>query len=106
MDFDDPKQAVCICCCITSVVAIGFFVFFSFASLDAYEYGLDYSSITKTVDQTVYGPGYHFLGFGHSFIVYPSTVQNMEFSTEVNADRPPIQSRTQDGLEISFKANF
>ena len=98
MDFDDPKQAICCCCTLTSLVAIGFFVFFSYATLDAYEYGLDYSSITKSVDISIYGPGYHFLGFGHKFIVYPSTVQNMEFSRETNADRPPISSRTDDGL--------
>lgn len=106
MDVDDPKQAVCCCCMLTALIAVGVFVFFSFASLDAYEYGLDYSGITKTVDSTVYPPGYHFLGFGHKFLVYPSTVQNMEFSIESQADRPPIVSRTEDGLMITFKASF
>lgn len=74
MDFDDPKAAICCCCTVTCLVAIGAMVWFSFAALDAYEYGLDYSSITKTIDKKVYGSGYHFLGFGHSFIRYPSTV--------------------------------
>lgn len=74
MDFEDPKQAICCCCTLTAVVAIGVLVFFSYSSLDAYEYGLDYSGITKTIDTNVYGSGYHFLGFGHSFIRYPSTV--------------------------------
>jgi regulator of protease activity HflC (stomatin/prohibitin superfamily) len=80
--------------------------FLSFSSLDAGEYGLDYSFITKNIDVTVYGPGFHFLGFGHSFLVYPSTVQNMEFSDERSATRPPIESRTDDGLMITFKVSF
>ncbi len=106
MDFDDPKQAVCCCCTITSLIAIGIFLFFSFASLNAYEYGLDYSGITKTIDDQLYLPGYHFLGFGHKFIIYSSVVQNMEFSNSAEANGPPIQSRTDDGLMISFKASF
>ena len=71
---DDSKAAVCCFCTVATLVAIGVFLFFSFASLNAYEYGLDYSRITKTIDTQIYGPGYHFLGFGHTFIVYPSTV--------------------------------
>jgi hypothetical protein len=30
----------------------------------------------------------------------------MEFSKENTADRPPIISRTDDGLQITFKASF
>lgn len=106
MDLNDPKQAIGCCCCVSFLVALAVIGFLSFASLDANEYGLDYSYITKNIDVKVYGPGYHFLGFGHSFLIYPSTVQNMEFSNEQKADRPPIQSRTDDGLMISFKASF
>ena len=101
---DDPKTAICCCCSITTLVAVGVLAFFSYASLDAMEYGLDYSGITKTIDDQPYASGYHFIGFGHSFIKFPSTVQSMEFSTERTANRPPLVSRTEDGLQISFKA--
>lgn len=47
MDFDDPKKAMCCCCSLTSVVALVILGFFSYATLDATEYGLDYSGITK-----------------------------------------------------------
>ena len=104
MDFDDPKKAMCCCCSLTSIVALAILGFFSYATLDAQELGLDYSSITKTITPMTYTSGYHILGFGHSFIKYPSTVQTMEFSSERTANRPPILSRTEDGLEISFKA--
>lgn len=43
------KEGVFCCCCVTALVSIAVFLFFSFASLDAYEYGLDYSGITKTI---------------------------------------------------------
>lgn len=47
---DDPRKVAGGCCCITFVVAIAFFVFFSYSSLEAQEYGLDYARISKTVD--------------------------------------------------------
>lgn len=106
MEFDDPKKLITCCCCLTALITIGVVAFFSYSSLDVNEYGLDYSSLTKTIDRNYYGSGYHMLGFGHSFIRYPSTVLNMEFSNEDNADRPPIQSRTEDGLLIQFRASF
>lgn len=71
---DDPKRAICCCCSLTTVVALVVLGFMSYASLDATEFGLDYSSITKSIDSTLYASGYHFLGFGHSFIKFPSTV--------------------------------
>ena len=101
---DDLKKGICCFCTLTTIILTGILVFFSYASLDATEYGLDYSAITKTIDKTVYSSGYHFLGFGHSFVRFPSTVQSMEFSTQKTANRPPIQSRTEDGLQITFKA--
>jgi len=74
MNFDGPKPAIACCCCLTAVLTIGVVAFMSFSSLDASEYGLDYSSLTKTIDSKYYGSGYHVLGLGHSFIRYPSTV--------------------------------
>ena len=70
----DLSKSICCCCSITTIIATGVLVLFSYASLDATEYGLDYSKITKTIDKTVYSSGYHFLGFGHSFVRFPSTV--------------------------------
>ena len=106
MDFDDPKKMIGCCCCVTALVAIVFFIFMSYSSLDAQEYGLDYSTISKTIDKQVYTSGYHFLGFAHSFIIFPTVLQNMEFSKDKGADRHPIASRTEDGVTITFSASF
>lgn len=104
MDFDEPKKFICCACTIVALVSVGLLTLFSFSSLDAMEYGLDYNSIVKTIDPNPFSSGYHFLGFGHKFIKFPSTVQSMEFSNERSSTRPPILSRTDDGLMISFKA--
>jgi hypothetical protein len=70
---NSPKKLVGCCCCVTALVTVAVFVFMCFSSLSAQEYGLDYSSITKTVDTMLYSSGYHYLGFGHKFIIFPST---------------------------------
>lgn len=106
MDFDNPKSVIGACCCCTAVILVVIFLFMSFSSLDAQEYGLDYSSISKTIDNQVYTSGYHFLGFAHSFIVFPTVLQNMAFSKDSSADRAPINSRTEDGVTITFSAAF
>ena len=87
---DNPKVLTCCGCSALTLILAGVYVIFSFSSLDATEYGLDYNSITKSIDQNVFTSGYHFLGFAHSFIKFPSTVQTMEFSNERTANRPPI----------------
>ena len=48
---EDPRKVIGGCCCITFVVGIAFFVFMSYSSLDAQEYGLDYAKIAKTIDK-------------------------------------------------------
>ena len=101
---DDPRKAIGLGCCCLSAIGLTILIFMSYSTLDATELGLDYSSITKSVDQTIYQSGYHFIGFGHKFIKFPSTVQSLEFSGSTNSRRPSIQSRTEDGLMISFKA--
>ena len=78
----------------------------SFKSLDINEYGLDYSSISKTIDNQAQQGGIHFLGVGHKFIKYPSTFQTIEFSKDLKSSGPPIKSRTSDGLEVAVEISF
>jgi len=53
----------------------------SFSSLHATQYGLDYDHIWETVDTQIYTGGLSFLGFGHSFIKFPNTVQSISYSS-------------------------
>ena len=56
--------------------------------------------------KNIYGAGIHLLGVGHSFIIYPTTVQHYEFSRTKGADGPKIRSRTKEGLEVELEISF
>jgi hypothetical protein len=88
------------------LVILGIFLF---ASLDKLEYntvGLNYSSIFKSVENSTYHPGYHFIGLGHDFISYETKLSTMEFSKSKSATLPPINCRTKDGLKLLLEVSF
>lgn len=78
----------------------------SFSILEYSEYGLDYSWITKTVNPQAYSGGFHYLGFCHSFLKFPRTIQTIEFSEDPAADQGMVLSRTLDGLEVILSISF
>ncbi|CAG9317718.1 unnamed protein product [Blepharisma stoltei] len=78
----------------------------SFDSVEYTEYGLDYSSISKSVGTSPYLGGIYLLGIGHSFIKFPRTVLTIDFSNDAKSDRPQIESRTSDGLEVLLEISF
>ena len=92
----------CCCCCFTSFLLI----ILGFASLEATEYGLNYSWISKSISPNIKENGLYFIGIGHSFIKFPKTVQTIEFSNQKSANKGPIQSRTSDGLEVTIEISF
>mmetsp|Transcript_27166 Transcript_27166/g.24044 ORF Transcript_27166/g.24044 Transcript_27166/m.24044 type:complete len:170 (+) Transcript_27166:28-537(+) len=93
-------------CLVVGVISILVLVFTSFRSLEVNEIGLNYSGITKSVDRDLFTSGIHFLGVGHSFIKYPTTVQTFEFSKSRGSDAPNVRSRTKDGLEVELEISF
>lgn len=97
---------ICLATCAVLVIALVILIASSLSSLEVNEYGLDYSGITKTIDVQIYGAGIHFLGVAHSFIRFPSTVQTYEFSNQRGSDEAAIQSRSQDGLEVTLEVSF
>lgn len=97
---------LCISMCSCFIIVGGILLFLGFSVLEATEYGLDYSWISKNVDKKVYENGLHFLGIGHSFIRFPKMVQTIEFSKERTANQGPVQSRTADGLEVVLEISF
>ena len=82
------------------------FLVLSFSSLPVNTYGLDYSPITKNISPVVFTSGFHYLGFMHKFIEYPSSMQTMDFSKGADASRGPVESRSSDGLMVNFRAQF
>jgi len=92
------------CCLVTIIVII--FVSLSLSSLPVNTYGLDYSPISKTINTQIFDSGFHFLGFMHKFIEYPSSTLTINFSDDNGSDRGQIESRSTDGLMVSFNAQF
>ena len=89
------SMASCICCSVCVVVlVIIIFVALSLSSLPVNTYGLDYSPIMKTVNPIVFTSGFHYLGFMHKFIEYPSQILSIDFSEDSGADRSSVESRS------------
>ncbi|KRX01225.1 hypothetical protein PPERSA_05811 [Pseudocohnilembus persalinus] len=59
-----------------------------------------------SVENKTYESGFYFLGVSHSFIIYPKTVQQLEFSKDADADYTLLHSRTNDGLEVQLEISF
>ena len=97
---------ICGCCCCCSCFCSFLLIIFGFATLEATEFGLNYSWISKTISPNVKENGLYFIGIGHSFIKFPKTVQTIEFSKTKTANQGPIQSRTSDGLEVTLEISF
>lgn len=79
---------------------------FSFDSIGIKEIGLNYSSLFQSIDKKTYGSGFYYIGITHSFLTFPSVVQNIEFSNEPRAHMGPVRSRTLDGLEVQLDVSF
>lgn len=97
----------CICCsiCLIAVMAL-LLIIMSFSSLPVNTYGLDYSAISKQINDKVFTSGFHYIGPMHKFIEYPSTMQTFDFSDSGSSNRGPIEARSKDGLMVNFRAQF
>ena len=97
---------VCGCCGCYSCCCSFLLILFGFAALEATEFGLNYSWISKSISPNIKENGLYFIGIGHSFIKFPKTVQTIEFSNSKTANQGPIRSRTSDGLEVTLEISF
>jgi hypothetical protein len=71
------------------------------------EYGLLYNKFSKTVDkENIYEGGRFFVFLFKSFITFPKTKVNIEFSDRPSAISLPLQTRTKDGLALSLHVSF
>ncbi len=76
----------------------------SFASLNTVDYALDFDAITMAINPTTYtSAGLYFLGFAHSFIIFPRTIQTIEFESD---HRGLLHTRTADGLPLTLGVSF
>ena len=105
----DITKGICISFCVLSTIAALVCVILGFSTLEATEYGLDYSWISKSVDPTAKTNGLYFLGVFHSFYKFPKNVQTIEFSrqgVDYTETFNILRTRTSDGLEVSLEISF
>eukprot|EP00913_Durusdinium_trenchii_P014749 g13834.t1 len=66
-----------------------------------------YNTILQSISAEAWGTGRHWLGLGHRFVKFPSTVITVQFSHDAaGASGGPLRSRTYDGLEVSLEISF
>jgi len=89
------------------VLAAAFLCFTSIGQVDQNEYGLILNWVTKTIGNEVYHGGTHLIGFWNTFVVFPATIQTIEFS-----ERPwmhtstSLHTRTKEGLGLHLSISF
>lgn len=90
---------ICVAVIVTSIILVAM----SFSTLHATEWGLAYNQLTERVAPDVFDAGLHFIGPFTSFIRFPNTYQNMQFST---SDDDLLHTRTSDGLPLTLGISF
>jgi hypothetical protein len=97
-----------ICGCVSCFGAVILVTLLSLMinTLDYNKVGLNYSGIFSSVEKQTYYSGIHFLGLGHYFLEYPTTIQTLEFSNSIGSDMPTINCRTADGLSLDLEISF
>jgi hypothetical protein len=71
------------------------------------EWGLKYNSITKNlVSNDVYEGGLYLLSPITGFIVFPATLQTIEFSDNRWAKGGALKTRTKEGLALCMSVSF
>lgn len=96
-----PMIACCLTCFIITVVT-AILIGLGFSKLGVNEVGIDYSanSLTLNTDK-LYSGGIHFIGVGHSFIIYPK--RQLELTME---GRDLIIARSRDGLVVKLETKM
>ena len=105
------KKAIAVVLIIILVFTLGIGLFFSFKSVGATQYGLKINWINKRIDENPYGPGFHYIGLENTFIIFPSTAQEITFfepdlTDDVKDSTSPLDSRSADGLLIEIQLSF
>lgn len=108
---DDASSAK-IGCCFVFLVLIGLFGICSLGAVTPLHYAIRYNAFTKAAaTEEIYGPGRFFIGPWNSFLLFPSTVQTIEFANEpglaVSGIRyEPLHTRTKEGLGLHLQVSL
>lgn len=100
---NNPKIAVYIVMTIVGLVVIIGGIAWSAGTVEPIQYGLKYNSISKSIDESkTYEGGWHLIGPFNSFITYPSTNVNVDFSNLPNSKSTPLNTRSGGKIRSQF----
>lgn len=91
---------------IVAFVALMGVLIWTAGTVEPIEYGLKYNTISKMIDDSyVYEGGWYIIGPLNSFITFPSTHVNIDFSNLPHSKSAPLQARSE-GLSITLSFAF
>mmetsp|Transcript_4477 Transcript_4477/g.10807 ORF Transcript_4477/g.10807 Transcript_4477/m.10807 type:complete len:314 (+) Transcript_4477:148-1089(+) len=97
----EPKMKIAIGVGATAFLLALILIPASLGYVEYYEYGLDQSKITRTVDtETAYGPGRYFIGVSHGFIKYQRDA-HIEFLNGLAV----FSAGAEDSIGLEFKVD-
>lgn len=98
------NKVYCFAICGICILLVFLIIFLaSIGTVEPIEYGIVYNSITKKVNaDTVYPGGWYFIGPVMSFITFPSTLVNLDFTDYPDAQSKPLVVKDNDGQEITL----
>jgi len=94
------------------LIFVAVFSAFSLGAVPPLTYGIRYNLFNNGADiDNVYGPGRYFIGPWNTFLLFPASVQTIEFTGEprlgVNGIRyPALHSRTKEGLALHLQVSL
>lgn len=104
------SSSICLIACGICWLLVALIVLLlSIGTVEPIEYGIVYNAITKSVSaETVYPGGWYFIGPVMSFITFPSTLVNIDFTEFPDAQSRPLTVKDNDGQEIrlSFSVQY
>lgn len=105
--FRENPKAGCGICTATVLLIVGLVVlFFSAGTVEPIAYGIKYNKFSKNVDETaVYEGGWYLIGPLNSFIQFPKTQVNIDFSDLPGSKAPGFQTLT-GGSTITLHFSF
>jgi len=78
----------------------------SYRILSPLEAGVKKHTITNTITDKLFSSGRHYVDPFHIFIIFPTTLQTIEFGRGINADAQPLRIPSEGGQIIEVELSF
>jgi hypothetical protein len=91
MASDNFKRLCGFACFICCFIIILITMMVCVDTIEPIEYGVKYNSVSRTIDdKTIYDNGWYFTGPTNSFVTFPKTQVNMDFTDYKGRKAPPL----------------